>query len=418
MSVGIANALLRTTGLGARFLLAIFMARFMTLSDVGTFALMAGAAGLLPSMAGLGLNFFMARRLVGLSHEEAVELAGSRISVSIAAGAFCAVMLAALAWTGAVRLPLSPWLAIAVLVLELLGFDLQVALLARSRSTFANLLLFLRNGAWVVPFMAFAWFEPQLRSIEALAWFWLVGLAASHLVMFWHYRRDYAAALRMPGRFAGGFAASVGLRAAKIYLSDLGLAGSVYLDRFIISSLQDIRAAGIYFFYASIVNSAYIICQAVTVQVYQPELRAAYLSGGMASLRVALGHRFRVTALVGSASLLAAAPAAYAAARVAGKAEILAAFDIVPFLLAAYAVKILSDFMSAALAAAEKDVHYALFNIAGLGLGVTGCLLAIPVLGIRGAALAALVSSLILLVLRLTSWRRMEAQTSGAQVPA
>ena len=138
----------------------------------------------------------------------------------------------------------------------------------------------------------------------------------------------------------------------------------------------------------------------------------------MASLRVALGHRFRVTALVGSASLLAAAPAAYAAARVAGKAEILAAFDIVPFLLAAYAVKILSDFMSTALAAAEKDVHYALFNIAGLGLGVTGCLLAIPVLGIRGAALAALVSSLILLVLRLASWRRMEAQASGAQVPA
>ena len=74
--------------------------------------------------------------------------------------------------------------------------------------------------------------------------------------------------------------------------------------------------------------------------------------------------------------------------------------------------------LGAALAAAEKDVHYALFNIAGLGLGVTGCLLAIPVLGIRGAALAALVSSLILLVLRLASWRRMEAQTSGAQVPA
>ena len=59
MSVGLINAALRMTGLGSRFLLAIFMARYMTLADIGTFALMAGAAGLLPSVAGLGLNFFL-----------------------------------------------------------------------------------------------------------------------------------------------------------------------------------------------------------------------------------------------------------------------------------------------------------------------------------------------------------------------
>lgn len=418
MRVGIANAALRTTGLGSRFLLAIFMARFMTLDDIGTFALMAGAAGLLPSVAGLGLNFFMARRLVGLDHGEAVQLARQRLSVSLMTGLCCAALLAALVWFGAVRLPFSPWLAIAILMLELTGFDLQIALLARSRSTLANLLLFLRNGAWVLPFIALAWAMPPLRSIEALAWFWLAGLAASHLIMGWRYRLDYAAAIREPGRLAGGFAASVGTRAAKIYLSDLGLAGSVYLDRFIISSLQDVRAAGIYFFYASIVNSAYVISLAATVQVYQPQLRAAYLSGGIAGLRDALGPRFRTTALVGFGALLAAAPATYAAALISGKAEILAAFDIVPLLLAAYAVKMLSDFMSTALAAAERDRHYALFNIAGLGLSVAGCLAAIPVMGLHGAALAALLSSLILLVLRLASWRRMEARALAGQALA
>lgn len=416
--VGIANAVLRTTGLGSRFLLAIFMARFMTLDDIGTFALIAGAAGLLPSVAGLGLNFFMARRLVGLDHGEAVQLARQRLCVSLMTGLCCAALLVALAWFGAVRLPFSPWLAVAILMLELLGFDLQVALLARSRSTFANLLLFLRNGIWVLPFMALAGAMPPLRSVEALAWFWLAGLAVSHLVMGWHYRRDYAGAFRKSDRLTGGFAASVGVRAAKIYLSDLGLAGSVYLDRFIISSLQDVRAAGIYFFYASIVNSAYIVCLAATVQVYQPQLRAAYLSGGIARLRDALRPRLQTTALVGFAALLAAAPATYVAARISGKAEILAAFDIVPLLIAAYAVKMLSDFMSAALAAAEKDGYYALFNIAGLGLGVAGCLAAIPVMGIHGAALAALLSSLTLLVLRLASWRRMEARALAGKALA
>ncbi|WP_219894429.1 lipopolysaccharide biosynthesis protein [Aquisediminimonas profunda] len=411
MSVGLINAALRMTGLGSRFLLAIFMARYMTLADIGTFALMAGAAGLLPSVAGLGLNFFLARRLVGIGHAEAVGLARERLRVSILAGACCMSILLALSNFGHLSLPISPLLAVAILMLELLGFDLQVALLARSRSTFANVLLFLRNGAWVLPFMVAAFVLPMCRSIEVLAWFWLCGLAVSHGLLALHYRRDLIAMLKTGGGVAqDGFVASVGAGAAKIYLSDLGLAGSVYLDRFIISAIEDVRSAGIYFFYASIINSAYIICLAATVQVYQPQLRAAWLSGGVAGLRDALGTRFRTTALVGLGGLIAAAPATWIAARISGKPEILEAFGLVPLLLAAYAFKLLSDFMNLAFAASERDGHYAVFNIAGLILGVAGCLLAIPLLGIIGAAVAALASALILFGLRYIAWKRMEVR--------
>lgn len=408
MRVALANAGLRTVGLGSRFVLAVFMARFMSLQDVGTFALMAGATGLLPSVAGLGLNFFMARQLVGVDHGDAVDIVRARLLFSVAAGAFCSALLLVLQIAGTLTLPLSPWLAIAILMLELLGFDLQVALLARSRSTFANILLFLRSGAWTLPFMVLGWAIPAFRTIETLAWFWLAGIGVSHILMTARYRADYAAVFRSSGLTGSRFAASIGSRAAKIYLSDLGLAGSVYIDRFIISSLDGVRAAGVYFFYASIINSAYVICLAATVQVYQPQLRAAFLSGGTAGLRDALRSRFRTTALTAAAALTIAAPATYVAAKISGKAEILAAFDVVPILLAAYGVKMLSDFMSTALAAAEKDVHYALFNMAGLLLTVFGCLVTIPVMGIRGAAVSALGASLTLLALRLFSWRRME----------
>ena len=410
-----ANAALRTVGLGSRFLLAMFMARFMTLEDIGTFALLAGAAGLLPSVAGLGLNYFMARGMVGIGHDEAVGIARERLAISALAGALCSALLYSLVAGGALQLPFSPWLAIAILMLELLGFDLQIALLARSRSTFANLLLFFRNGAWVIPFMLLAFALPSLRTIEALAWCWLGGIIVSHLLMARQYLADYQAILGHISHRRAGFVASVGSSAAKIYLSDLGLAGSVYLDRFIITSLESVRTAGIYFFYASIVNSAYVICLAATVQVYQPQLRAAFQARGIAGLRDALRTRFRSTAILTAISLTAAAPATYAAALVSGKAEIIAAFGVVPVLLAAYGVKMLSDFMSTALAAAEKDMHYAVFNMAGLILTVAGCLVAIPVMGILGAAVAALVSAMILLLLRIASWRRMEAKALSSR---
>ncbi len=415
MNIAMANAALRTVGLGSRFLLAMFMARFMTLDDIGTFALLAGAAGLLPSVAGLGLNFFMARNMVGIGHDEAVGIARERLAISVLAGALCSALLYSLVNAGLLQLPFSPWLAIAILMLELLGFDLQIALLARSRSTFANLLLFFRSGAWAIPFMLLALAMPSLRTIEALAWCWLGGIAISHLLMARQYLADYQAILGRVRLIRTGFISSVGSSAAKIYLSDLGLAGSVYLDRFIITSLEDVRTAGIYFFYASIVNSAYVICLAATVQVYQPQLRAAFQAGGIPGLRDVLRTRFRSTAILTAVGLTAAAPATYAAALVSGKAEIIAAFGVVPVLLAAYGVKMLSDFMSTALAAAEKDMHYALFNMVGLVVTVTGCLVAIPVMGILGAAIAALISAMILLLLRIGSWRRMEAEALSGQ---
>ena len=66
--------------------------------------------------------------------------------------------------------------------------------------------------------------------------------------------------------------------------------------------------------------------------------------------------------------------------------------------------------MNLAFAASERDGQYAVFNIAGLILGVAGCLVAIPLLGIIGAAVAALASALILFGLRYIAWKRMEVR--------
>lgn len=408
MKVGLLNAFLRTSGLGARFLLALFMARYMSLHDVGLFALLAGATGLLPAAAGFGLNFFLARSLVGKDHEDAARLARGRLTISVLSGIVYSVALLAADWAGAITLPIPAWLAVAILLLELAGFDMQTALLARSRSGLANLLLFLRSGAWALPFMILAWMMPEYRTIGTLCHFWLAGIACAHLATAWRFRRDYRVNLVRLVEEARAFVAVPGLGASRIWLSDIGISGSVYLDRFIISSLDGVRSAGIYFFYASIVNAVYVIGLSATVQVYQPQLRAAFMAGGIARLRETLRHRLASTAMVGAAVLAASGPAAYAAARFSGKGEIQAAFDIIPILLAAYGVRMLSDLMSVVLAAAERDRDYAIFNMAGLGLSIGGCLILVPILGIRGAALASLSAALVLLMLRLNSWRRFE----------
>lgn len=418
MKVGAFNAGLRVAGLGGRFALSLFMARYMSLQDVGTFALMTGVTGLLPSLVGLGLNFFLSRALVGMEPHVAIRTASDRLVVSVIAGIVSIVALAVALRSGWLTLPFPLWLAGAIMLFELLGFDMQMALLARSRSTLANFLLFLRTGLWTFPFMVLALVEPRARTIGVLTLFWLGGLLVSHIVPAIRYRAAYAATVRGLRHYRFHFARSVGGQAWKIYVSDLGLAGSVYIDRFIITGLIGIGAAGVYFFYASIVNSVYIICQAATVQVYQPQLRAAYRDRGIDSLHAMLRSRTRSALLLSVVALAAAGPAAFLVAKVTHKDQIMAAFAIMPILLTAYVFKVASEMLSCALAAAEQDRSYALFNVLGLVMTVVACLALIPLLGLIGVACANLLASAGLVALRWRSWSRFRHRTVAATADA
>ncbi|MBK8860371.1 MAG: hypothetical protein IPN48_05360 [Sphingomonadales bacterium] len=162
--------------------------------------------------------------------------------------------------------------------------------------------------------------------------------------------------------------------AAQICLSDLRLAGGVYLDRFIISAIEDVRSAGIV---SSTPPSTtrHIICLAATVRVYQPQLaRLAYREA--LSAYAMRWTRFRRLCSAGSGQPASAAPAAWIAARSSKKPEVLDAIEIdsaAPCGLYDQAATGLHETWRFA-AASERDGQYAVFNIPGLILGVAGCL--------------------------------------------
>ena len=418
MKIAAFNAGLRTAGLGCRFILSMFMARFMTLADVGALVLMTGVTGLAPSVFGLGLNYFLNRSLVGVDHDEAIRLARDRLLTSVIAA--IVAVLALLLASSLLDAWVPVWLFAAILMLEMLGMDQQMALLGRFRTTLANLLLFLRTGAWTLPFIALAYARPEWRTIEAMCWFWLGGLIVSHVLLAVLFARPFVDTLRSVMAWRGRFARDVGRRFWKIYLSDLGLAGSVYIDRFIVSSLAGVNAAGIYFFYLSIVNSVYVICTAATLQVYRQELRLSYMSGGVSALHDMLRKRLRSTVIFTGLGLAAAGPATYIAARLTEKQELLDAMGVLPILLVAYLFRIISDFLSSAIAMSDQDNAFAAFNILGLGLTVLACVALTPLLGLYGAAIGNLVVSVGMVVLRWLNWRRFLRVALGpvASAPA
>lgn len=416
MALAAINAGLRLLALGSRFVLSIFMARFMTIKDIGVFSLMAGLIGLLPAVAGFGLNFFMGRELVGLSHEAAIALARDRLRVTAISGVICVLILLVAHVSGTIDLPIPVTAAVGICLLELLGFDMQIALLARGRPTVANLSLLFRTGIWVLPFVISAYLYEPLRNINILSWFWLVGLSMCQAFMMVIYRRDLVSFLGEIVSSRRLYLKTVGWRAAKIYLSDLGLAGSIYIDRFIITALVGVSAAGIYFFFASMISAVYVICLTATVQIYQPMLRRAYLTGGFAALDTEVWLRLRTTFIISAIALITSWPALWVVVWFTNKPDLTLAFDMVPILLLTFGIKVISEFFSVALAAAEQDFNYAMFNIASLGITVLLAFTLIPLMGFRGAALAVLIASIAIAAARILNLRAIVKYSRSKEV--
>lgn len=406
IKVAALNAGLRGTGLVGRFALSLFMARYMTFEDIGIFALLTGVAGLLPAVSGFGLNYFMSRELVVLDHDAAVHLVRDRLLATFVAAAVSVAVMLALAASGWIDLPLPPLLVGAIIALELVAFDVQMAHQARRRPIFANINLTVRSSLWIPPFVVLAFFLPQLRTIEVVGWFWLGGLVCAYIVLVWAHHRDIGGAIRGAQLRRNRLLGMVRHRFLPIYISDLGIAGSVYVDRFYITAIAGVREAGVYFFFASLANGIYVLCSASTVQIFGPQLRALYREGGYAALADGLRSRVRSTVLTSTAFILAAIPLIWVMLQITGKPELKSAFEIVPVLLLGYGFKILSDLYGTLFAATERDRYYVGFNILMLLATVAFGVVLVSMMGYRGAALAMLLASAFVMTLKIYTWRR------------
>jgi O-antigen/teichoic acid export membrane protein len=166
----------------------------------------------------------------------------------------------------------------------------------------------------------------------------------------------------------------------------------------------------IYFFFASIVNSVYIVSLAATVQIYQPQLRAAYKQGGIASLHRAIRPRLRSTVAISIFALGATGPALWLLVSFIEKSELRSAFIVTPILLFALGIKVNSDFFSALLVVTNNDLKYAIYNIINLSILSLLYIFFIPFMGIIGAAAALLLTTVMSFLLRIYDFRTHRPQ--------
>lgn len=405
---------LRASSLVTKFALTLFIAKFMSLEDLGLYGLIAVGGTLVPAVFGLGLNGPASRSAVGADTDHAVRIATSRMGVTLLLHAIFAPIAVAIALYALPQQYTSLVILVALaLFLENLACDIHSLLLARFRATLAAVLLFIRAGAWPAFFIAAAWFYPGLRSVEMIVAFWLgslVLLFATVLVIatLSHYWRWV--------KFETALIKAFFQRSTNFYLSDIGQNGVLYLDRFLVTSFLGLEATGVYTFFWSLTNAVNsLILNAVTTPL-APTVISAVKIGNKPDILKACKHMMKEVSLwcLGlSVGLLCVMPVIL---YYLGNSKISEHKVVFAAMLIATVVRTVSEAADSVLYAYHADAKLAMISLSAVVVSAVSILALAPWLDLLGVAMATCIVALFLFTWRTQTARSLLANPTSISI--
>ncbi len=383
---------MRFTTLGVKFLLTLFIAHQLGFEALGVYGLIAGVTIVLPMMASLGLISLIARDMVT---QTLPELTGSmRHYARVMAAFYGAILLPVAIGVGVYTDHL--WLSLGTLLLtvfEHANNDSFTVLINRKRPLLANVLFFIRAGGWMFVYIPLAYLVPQIAGIPLLMGFWFVALVISGSGFAWatrdwpwfaHSHANWRETHAWFGRYAP--------RSMKFLLSDISNGSGQYADRYLITGFLGLQATGVYVLFWSISNAVYNLVNTGTLQINRPHLIEARHKGDEAGFK-AVFRKMTFGSLGMAVGLGAGAGVVFPL--LLPYLERPLAEEFVPvlwILMIALLIRTGFDLLGNFLYANGRDVSLVATNVAILPMTVLSNLLLMPVLGIYGAALAAVVT--------------------------
>jgi O-antigen/teichoic acid export membrane protein len=395
----LANIAMRGAGLAGRFALTMYLARYMDLADVGSFGLIAGAAGLLPGLIGCGMNYFVSREIVGADSLRAGALLRDRLLVTIAMLLLAVVIASAFGSSTFLGSGGHEILLLGILAGECIAFDIHMSLIALRKPVAANFLLFVRSASWIFPVVVLGVLVPSLRTLEFVLRSWALGVALNFLCLGL-VLRDWPARAILRSAIDHRWLLKTIRHGWLIYLSDLGMAGQLYLDRYVVNELLGLKLTGVYTLYWSMANAVHVLVTVAVVQVALPDLVETYRGGIERDWQRAFFRTLGKMLAIALPLAIACAVVVTAVLPRLGLKQFSAAPGLLFLMLGGVMVRLVADTLSYGLYSRNMDRGFALLNIAGIVVSLTLSVAFVSKFGLIGIGLSMIASPLFLLVAR------------------
>lgn len=408
------NVGLRGATLVLRFGLSFYIIKYLGLEAAGIYGLAVGAIGLMPAIIGWGLNYFVSRDIVGNEPAVALVKLKTRLIVSLLSLAAGSVVIVGAALLTGFPASGTHLLILVLLWLETLALDIHLPLIGLELASVANLLVFIRFASWIPFVAALGYFATEARSLDIVFGAWIaanfVALATLAFVL-----RKWPLAMAMRSKPDFAWLRKILTGSWLIYISDLGLVGLTYLDRYVVSFLLGLSATGIYTFFWSLTNALQTLILTSVVQLALPKLVKAHREGSPAQWRAILNREIVKTLAFSVIFSFAIFAASEVIIRFLGMSNLREHRDLFALLLLAATFRSLSDLMNIGLTSTGRDKSYAMTNIAGVFISLGLALVGGYLWSLVGVGVSALMTAIILFLTRFMELRKIKAdQTTGS----
>ena len=390
-SIGTATVLvgLRSITLIAKLVLAIVLARYLPISDLGVYGLIVATVLLLINILGADFYSYTTRELLGGTRAIWPSLIRNQavvhgiMYVAILPFVFSIFLLGIIPWRYALPLYV-------LILLEHISQELYRLLIAISKPVWAMAALFLRGGLWAVVCVLVFLVATGLRSLDVVLVAWIGGSAASVAVSCYPLRElDWQHGISMP---VDREWIRRGIRlVAPVFLGSLALRGITTVDRYIVDQFWGKDIVGVYTFYAMLANSVLTFVDAGVIALIYPKLVETMQRGDLVSYSIHF-RRFRRSTLIVSLSMVVVASAAiHPITYMIGRPEFQDNIVVFYTLLIAMFVYVVGLIPHYGLYAQRRDNVIVKSHIVGLSVTSGLCLVTIPSVGPLGAAMSLLV---------------------------
>jgi len=384
------NLILRSSTLVSRFVLLMFLARYLTPEDLGIWGMM--NVTIVMSLYFLGLDFYVynTRELLAYDDNQRVLMIRDQL---VFHGLMYLVVLPLL--LGIFIFNFIGWKYIGwfylILVLEHLSQEAARLLTTLFRPVMANLVLFFRSGAWIYAVVATAYFKEDLRGLTTIWTGWVIGVAISIIIAIYILR--FLPWSEIKGRPVNWTWIKTGSTIALPFLlATMSMVGMQYIDRYFIQYFWGEAEVGFYTFYANIANVIFVFIFTGINMILYPKIIESFQKGLFDEYH-ALMKKMSI-GIVGGIVILStlAALLINPLLVILDRQEYTQYSNIFYLLLIAVAFLTVSFIPHYALFVRKKDKAIVGSSVAALCVAVVANYILVPLYGLAGAAYAAVAS--------------------------
>lgn len=274
----VSNILIRALTLGSRFLLVVFLARFLRPEDVGLYGLVVATITVAVMAVGLDFYTYSSRELLGTDRQEwNKRLSDQAVLHALTYLIALPALLTLFVWG---LLPWSVWVwFLLLLILEHVGRELNRLLIISDRPLYAGGVLFLQRGIWAAVVPLSMWLWPAARSLNVVFGSW-TACASIAVLAGAHGVRPYLPTT-LPKTVDWAWLRT-GVRVGLTFLvGTLSLKVLFAVDRYAVRALDGEAILGVYTLFASVAMSAMAFLDAGVFAFTFPALVRAGRSGDL-----------------------------------------------------------------------------------------------------------------------------------------